>query len=382
MPAGQVAGSRPAGLAPASPSRALAMAKPVAWAGKKQARMAPTPSCACAQLTSRGPALNSSRMRGRPAAAGRWLSLRAHSGTAGMAPGCPMDGEHLGGLRSHRAPTCLHSILQQVQLVPRQGQVPPVSCFCLHIYSWVETAKGEPLTPLQTGQRGTDSLRGGSWALPLSQSIPPGSAHPVSSHSDLPVPRQTTTMSAAPTTFTSSAREYCQHRGSLQPAVKLTLAPSISSPILHQRRAEDTGAAVTQSRATMRTGPLPWPPAKGQAAPATALDSAQKKGTGERGREVGPLCLTGVCRCTEDLALVHSPQTAPGDCQQRDPQPAEGRGVRAGTSSPVTPVCHGCGASMSLCPPPYRGSPQGAGRTGPGPAGAASPGHFSAAQSS
>lgn len=70
MPAGHVAGSLPAGLAPCSPSRTLAMASPVAWAGKKQARMAPTPSCPCAQLTSRGPALKSSRMRGRPAAAG------------------------------------------------------------------------------------------------------------------------------------------------------------------------------------------------------------------------------------------------------------------------------------------------------------------------
>lgn len=59
-----------------------------------------------------------------------------------------MDGEHLGGLRSHRAPTCLHSILQQFQLVPRQGQVTPVFCLCLHIYPWVGTAKGEPLTPL------------------------------------------------------------------------------------------------------------------------------------------------------------------------------------------------------------------------------------------
>lgn len=70
MPAGHVAGSLPAGLAPCSPSRTLVMASPVAWAGKKQARMAPTPSCPCAQLTFRGPALKSSRMRGCPAAAG------------------------------------------------------------------------------------------------------------------------------------------------------------------------------------------------------------------------------------------------------------------------------------------------------------------------
>lgn len=187
---------------------------------------------------------------------------------------------------------------------------------------------------------------------PLPEHSPaPGSAHPVPSCSHLPVPRQISTTSAAPTTLTSSAREYRWHCGLLQPAVKLTLAPSISSPLLHQGRAEDTGAAVPQGRGTMGTCPLPWPPAKGQAAPAAALDSAQKRGTVTRreGHEVAPRSLTGECRCTEAPALVHSPQIVPRDCQQRDPQPVEGRGVRVGTSSPVTPQVMGV---EPACPPP------------------------------
>lgn len=286
MPAGHVAGSLPAGLAPTSPSRTLAMARPVAWAGKKHARMAPTPSCACAQLTSRGPALNSSRMTGRPAAAGRQRSSRPHSSAAQTAPGCPMDGARLGGLRfpslrpspspsplgwprppghqpaprcrhaalaRSRAPTRLHGILQQLQLVARQGQVPPVLRLRLHIRPCVGTAKGQPLTPCpghrgQMGQRGTDRLRGPMRTRSSPRAAPdlgcsPSQAVPTQRlpRSHLPVPRQTTTTSAAPAAPTTSAREYCWHCGSRQPAAKLRLAGSVSSPLLHQERAEGLG---------------------------------------------------------------------------------------------------------------------------------------------
>lgn len=145
MPAGHVAGSLPAGLAPCSPSRMLAMARPVAWAGKKQARMAPTPSCSCAQLTSRGPALNSSRMTGCPAASGEGFH---HEHTVGAALGlgggrvpCPLPTDHV------QRPTCTHSILQQLQLVSRQGQVLAVPRLHLHIYPCVQEAEGHRAAP-------------------------------------------------------------------------------------------------------------------------------------------------------------------------------------------------------------------------------------------
>lgn len=190
-----------------------------------------------------------------------------------------MDGDHLGRMRSHRAPTRLHSILQQLQLVPRQGQVLSVSCLCFHIYSWVGTAKGEPLTP-PWADRAEGHRQPQRWLMgtpPLPEHSPsPGSAHPVSSHSHLPVPRQTSTTSAAPTTFTSSAREYRWHRGSLQPAVKLTLAPSISSPLLHQKRAEDTGSAVPQGRGTNGDSPLTLATSQGPSSSSSSPKQCQE----------------------------------------------------------------------------------------------------------
>lgn len=193
--------------------------------------MAPTPSCSCAQLTSRGPALNSSRMTGCPAASGEGFH---HEHTAGAALGlgggrvpCPLPTDHV------QHPTCTHSILQQLQLMSRQGQVLAVPRLHLHIYPCVGGAKGHPTAPHP-------------------HVLPRGAIRAPCSH--LPVPRHTSTTSAPRTAFSTSSREYTQHRGSRQPAAKLTLAGSVCSPLLRgaQRGQHTTGRAPHRPREGLR----------------------------------------------------------------------------------------------------------------------------------
>lgn len=334
------------------------MASPVAWAGKKQARMAPTPSCACAQLTSRGPALKSSRMTGRPAAAGtRGVTTspvpnqlhgmgHAWDPTAGRCVPFPCPGPAgpaPGDTRQpQQSPTCPHGVLQQLQLVAWQRQVPPVLCLRLHIYPC-------------TGSQGTTPY------TPSPRVCAPG-AVPLPSAPPLPVPRHTSTTSAPRTASSTSAREYCWHRGCRHPAAKLTLAGSICSPLLRQGTA---GSGDSRDGA---------PRPQGRAEPARGVSStAGSPGCVDvprlRHRRVVPKKHPGIVR-----EGAHHLRGAEGG-EDGHPQPP--------ATQPGAPQRRGHQGAWSW--PPWisvRRSPPGACRAGRGRAGAACPAGSSAARSS
>lgn len=107
-------------------------------------------------------------------------------------------------------------------------------------------------------------------------------------HSHLPVPRQTTTTSAAPTALTTSACEYQWHCGSRQPAATLTLAASVSSPLLQQGRAESTGAAEPQGTGTLGTPQVAPVPSEGSSGSSSSPGQCPGLGDGRKHRAVSP----------------------------------------------------------------------------------------------